>query len=216
MILARSGSKGLPNKNLLSINEKTLIELAIETSLAAETLDNVVFSTEDPDYAQIAKSCGIESPIIRPHELSSDTASSWDVVRHAVNFFESNLPVEPSVVVLIQPTTPLRTAQHIDKTVRMVVDNGFEAAITVRAIQYPVEWMFWINEKKHAVPVLPNSKKITRRQEASKVFQPAGTAYAVTRRRLNSIDPVEKDGLGFVLAHIAQNAVEGLSLCFGT
>ena len=205
VILARSGSKGLPRKNLLPIKNKTLIEHSVEISLGAATLDHVVFSTDDNGYAQIAKSNGIKFPIIRPSELASDTASSWDVVRHAVEFFEGCRQIEIDIVVVIQPTTPLRTAQHIDKTVRMVVEDGFKAAMTVREVQYPLEWMFWIDEKKQAVPVLPDAKKISRRQEAVKVFQPAGTAYAVTRRRLYSDEPLKKDGLGLVQVPFIQS-----------
>ena len=198
VILARSGSKGLPNKNTLPINNKTLIEHSVESSLAAQTLSHVIFSTDDNEYAQLAKSSGVKCSIIRPSDLASDRASTWDVVRHAVEFFEEFEQTEIDIVAVIQPTTPLRTFQHIDKTVLMVAEEGFEAAMTVREVQYPLEWMFWINERKQAVSVLSDSKKISRRQDAAKVFQPAGTAYAVTRRRLYSDEPLKKDGLGLV------------------
>ena len=124
VILARSGSKGLPNKNTLPINNKTLIEHSVESSLAAQTLSHVIFSTDDNEYAQLAKSSGVKCSIIRPSDLASDRASTWDVVRHAVEFFEEFEQTEIDIVAVIQPTTPLRTFQHIDKTVLMVAEEG--------------------------------------------------------------------------------------------
>lgn len=198
VILARSGSKGLVNKNTLKINDRTLIEIAVQTALESKNLDQVVFSTDSHSYASLARNAGATVPFIRPANLSDDTASSWCVVKHAVEFLRAHTQLVPTNVVLLQPTTPLRTVDHIDRTLDLLSSDHFEAAMTIREVQYPVEWMFWLDDNGRPKPVLPDAEVATRRQDTRKAYQPAGTAYAVTYSRLFSEKPMSRNRLGYV------------------
>lgn len=198
VIPARAGSKGVKSKNLLKIQDETLIERAIRIAIGSSYITNLVFSTDDNGYASIARKAGASKIVMRPSELSNDTASSWDVVRHAILAVEKDYSENIDIVVLLQPTTPYRTVSHIDNTIEKIVSGNYEAAMTVREINYPVEWMFYLDTESKAIPVIENKTKINRRQDARKTYQPAGTAYAVTRKRLFSKSPMGYEGIAYV------------------
>ena len=184
VIPARSGSKGVESKNLLKLGDETLIERTVRVSSGSDWISEIIFSTDDKKYADLAIKAGATKVVFRPQELSNDTAKSWDVVRHAIKTTEADSLSKADVVVLLQPTTPLRTIGHIDKVIEKIVLGEFEAAMTIREISYPAEWMFRIDEYLNAHHIIGNERQISRRQEARKTFQPAGTAYAVKRSRL--------------------------------
>ena len=195
VVLARSGSKGVKSKNLLKLGNETLIERSVRVALKSELLTDLIFTTDDKGYADIALSAGANSIVFRPSELSDDFASSWDVVRHAIVEVEKTKSVKTDLVVLLQPTTPFRTPFHIDEAVRAICDGKAQAAMTIKSVDYPVEWMFWLDENKLRQPILDPPRPIKRRQDSAGAFQPAGTVYAVTRERLFTDNPMVNDSL---------------------
>lgn len=128
LIPARSGSKGLPGKNTKILGSKTLIEYSIDFALESLTeADELCISTNDPLVIEIAKNKGITIPFIRPEQLSNDTASSYDVIMHALNHYET-INKKFDAVLLLQPTSPFRKHEDLqrlfkefDKDVDMVV-----------------------------------------------------------------------------------------------
>ena len=198
LIPARSGSKGLKSKNLLRIGDETLIGRSTRIALGSKFISDVVFSTDDSGYAEIAQKAGATRVVMRPAELSSDTASSWDVARHAVLTFEEDAKEKIDIVALLQPTTPFRTVSHIDDAIGEIVSGKYEAAMTIREISYPVEWMFYLDEASKAKSVVDSKDKITRRQDARCTYQPSGTVYAVTRSRLFSPSPMVSEAISYV------------------
>ena len=117
LIPARSGSKELKNKNLLKINGKTLLEIALQEAKKSKYINKVFLSTDSKSYKTILKKLKIENDYIRPKKLASNKASIYDVARHAVKWFEDQ-NYEIDYVVILQPTTPFRTAKDIDKVIR--------------------------------------------------------------------------------------------------
>lgn len=121
LIPARGGSKGIPRKNLAEVGGKPLLAWTVDAALAASELTRVVVSTDDDE---IAATAGVEV-LRRPAELSADDTPMLDVVRHAV------AELSPDVVVLLQPTSPLRRAEHVDAAVRLLLESGADAVVSV-------------------------------------------------------------------------------------
>ena len=126
LIPARGGSKEVPRKNLAPVGGKPLLAWTVEAARAASELTRVVVSTEDEE---IAAEAGVEV-LRRPAELADDDTPMLDVVRHAVS------ELGPEVVVLLQPTSPLRRAEHVDAAVRLLLESGADAVVSVVAIPH--------------------------------------------------------------------------------
>ena len=126
LIPARGGSKGVPRKNLAQVAGKPLLAWTVEAARAASELTRVVVSTDDDE---IAAEAGVEV-LRRPAELAADDTPMLDVVRHAVS------ELGPDVVVLLQPTSPLRRAEHVDAAVRLLLESGADAVVSVVAVPH--------------------------------------------------------------------------------
>ena len=112
IIPARSGSKGLKNKNILPLAGKPLIAYSIEAAIESRMFDVVFVSTDSEEYADIARQYGAEVPLLRPAEISGDRATSWSAVDHALEYYTSQ-GYDIECLMLLQPTSPLRTANDI-------------------------------------------------------------------------------------------------------
>ena len=112
IIPARSGSKGLKDKNIKFLNEKPLLAYTIETAKKSGLFNEIMVSTDSEKYAEIAKQHGANVPFLRSEKLSNDTASSWDVVKDVIGRYKE-LGLEFETVALLQPTSPLRTSSDI-------------------------------------------------------------------------------------------------------
>ena len=131
IIPARSGSKGVPGKNLKIVGGVSLLERAIRTALSTHCIDHVVVSTDSELIANDAKTFGAQAPFLRPDKLSNDTAKMVDVIEHAVLEFESSLNCEVTVIILLEPTVPFRTVEHIDKGVLRYYQGDCNSVVTV-------------------------------------------------------------------------------------
>jgi N-acylneuraminate cytidylyltransferase/CMP-N,N'-diacetyllegionaminic acid synthase len=123
IVTARKGSKGLPGKNIMSICGKPLIAWTIEQGLSSCYIDKLIVSTDCEEIASIAESCGASVPFLRPAELASDSASSIDVVFHAIKYLEKNDDYY-DLVVLLEPTSPLRQTTDIDGAIHLCDSIG--------------------------------------------------------------------------------------------
>ncbi len=139
LIPARGGSKRLPGKNLMEIGGKSLIWRALESAEGAGASTTVCLSTDDEQLAQEGRRFGDVVPFMRPAELASDTAQSFDVVRHAVDWFEDKGKVFDGVIVL-QPTSPLRTRHHVNEALKRFEDMHAEGVVSVCRAEHPPEW----------------------------------------------------------------------------
>ncbi|WP_262422527.1 acylneuraminate cytidylyltransferase family protein [Brevundimonas denitrificans] len=137
LIPARGGSKRLPGKNLADLHGRSLLQRAIDAGLAARGIDRLIVSTDDPAIAEAARAGGAEVPFLRPAELATDEASSLDVVRHAMDWADQDEPGAFSHLVLLQPTSPLRTAGDIDQTLTLCRDQDRSTAVSVTPAPKP-------------------------------------------------------------------------------
>lgn len=116
LIPARSGSKGVPHKNIKSLGGRPLIEWTIQACLKSRLIDRVIVSTDSQEYADIATKLGVEAPFLRPMEISGDRSTDFEFVLHALDWF-ANHGGEPNYLVHMRPTTPYRAPEVIDQAI---------------------------------------------------------------------------------------------------
>jgi len=131
LIPARGGSKSIPRKNIVPLAGRPLLAYTCQAALESRSISRVVISTDDEEIAQVARECGVEAPFLRPAELASDTAQSIDVALHAVDFLQESENWSTDVLVLLQPTSPLRTARHVDEAMAARKEAGAETVVSV-------------------------------------------------------------------------------------
>jgi CMP-N-acetylneuraminic acid synthetase len=123
VIPARGGSKRLPNKNILPCGGKPMIAHSIEAAAASQALDSTIFSTDSEKIRAVALEYGADAPFLRPAELATDSVRNIDVILHALDYLELEHGLAFDAVVLLQPTSPLRTARHIDEAIEVFLRN---------------------------------------------------------------------------------------------
>ena len=130
VIIGRAGSKRLPDKHLRMLGDKPLLSWTIEAAIHAETLTDVIISTDSLPMIEIANSYGVQVPFVRPSSIAGDESSALDVLKHVVDFFE-NKNEKYNSIVLLQPTSPFRTSLHIDKAVSLFYASNADTVTSV-------------------------------------------------------------------------------------
>lgn len=172
IIPARGGSKGVPGKNVRVVGNKPLIVWTIEAALAASHVDRVIVSSDDDAIIAVARSAGADVPFRRPGHLATDSASSIDVILHALD----ELPGY-DLVVLLQPTSPLRVAADIDGAIESCVRAGAPACVSVSEAEQSPYWMFQLEAGNRLRPLLGEIHTASRRQELPQVYMLNGAIY---------------------------------------
>ena len=121
IIPARGGSKTIKNKNIISLCGKPLIAYTIVEALKSKNLSNVIVSSDNEEIISVSTKYGAEVPFRRPKKLSSDNSLSIDVIKHSVNKMEKIHNITYDIVVMLQPTTPMRTSKHIDDALKKII-----------------------------------------------------------------------------------------------
>jgi CMP-N,N'-diacetyllegionaminic acid synthase len=134
IIPARGGSKRLPRKNVLNLNGKPLIAYSIEAGLNSKYIDKVIVTSDDDEILAISKKYGVNT-IKRPVELSSDMATTSDVIKHTMDNC-----AKYDYIVLLQPTSPLRTEKHIDKAIEFQQEKNANAVVSVCEVDHHPSW----------------------------------------------------------------------------
>jgi CMP-N,N'-diacetyllegionaminic acid synthase len=180
IIPARGGSKGLPGKNTVLLMGKPLICYTIEAAKKSKYVKLVVVSTDDKEIAKVAKITGAEVPFLRPAELAKDETPSLPVIQHAVKCIEELNRCIFDLVVVLQPTSPLRTEKIIDDAVEKVLNTEADSVVTVCKVDHNPYWSFVISKGK-LKPFIVNKKAITKRQDLPDVYALNGAVYVVRR-----------------------------------
>jgi len=180
IIPARGGSKGIPRKNLMWVAGQPLIAYSIEAARNATSVDRVLISTDDREVADVARQLGAEVPFLRPPELANDTAPMIGVLKHALAWLESQ-GVAVEALVLLQPTSPLRTSRHIEEAVALFRSTAASSVVSVVEVPHqfnPVSVMK-MTPKGALAPFLGDQSAITRRQDKSIAYARNGPAVLV-------------------------------------
>jgi len=136
LITARGGSKSIPKKNIAPLAGKPLLAYTCEAALRSGVLSRVVLSTDDAEIADVGRACGVEVPFMRPAAISGDDARSIDVALHAIDWLAENEGWQADVLVLLQPTSPLRTARHIAEALNVLHDTGADTVVSVMEVPH--------------------------------------------------------------------------------
>jgi N-acylneuraminate cytidylyltransferase/CMP-N,N'-diacetyllegionaminic acid synthase len=180
VIPARGGSKGLPGKNIVPLMGKPLICYTIEAAKNSKYVTRIIVSTDDEKIAKIAKENGAEVPFLRPADLAKDETPSLPVVQHAVKYIEDAEGCIMDVIVLLQPTSPLRNETYIDDAVEKILGTGADSVITVCRVKQHPYWNF-IAKGDSLCPFIRNDVNPTRRQDLPETYAPNGAVYVVRR-----------------------------------
>lgn len=172
LIAARGGSKGLPRKNVLLAGGKPLLAWTVQAALNAESVNRVVLSSEDDEIMAVALAAGCEVPFRRPSVLANDQASSMDVVIHAL----CELPGY-DYVVLLQPTSPLRTSSDIDAAFKCMRDHDAPACVSVTEAEQSPYWMYNLSGDDRMHSILESQPNFSRRQDLPPVYVLNGAIY---------------------------------------
>lgn len=181
LIPARGGSKGIPRKNMAFLANKPLMAWTIEAANESGVLDRLVLSTDDNEIAEAGRRLDIEVPFLRPAELATDNSASIDVCRHAVEWLEKNENYQPDFVMLLQPTSPLRIASDIRRSVELAVATQANSVVSVYEVHHHPLWMKVLDSEGWLLDLYPQSMAATRRQDLSPVFALNGAIYLVLR-----------------------------------
>jgi CMP-N-acetylneuraminic acid synthetase len=176
IIPARGGSKGLPRKNIKPLLGKPLIAWTVEQAKNSKYIDKVVVSTDDEEIAEISKKYGAEVPFLRPKELARDDSPTIDAIIHAINWFEERGEFF-DILILLQPTSPLRTTEDIDNAIELFLNNKDALSlISVKENEHPPFWSLEI-ENKFLKPLFGEEYFKKRRQELPKSYMPNGAIF---------------------------------------
>lgn len=208
LVPARGGSKGIPGKNVRPLAGRTLLEYAAQAARESGVIDRLVLSTDDEAIAAAGRRAGIEVPFMRPGELASDETPMLPVIEHAVATLEQD-GWSPEIVVLLQPTSPLRTPGHVRAAVEQLRESGADSVVTVVELPRHLspDYVMRIEEER-LVPFLPQGAGVTRRQDARAAFVRDGTVYAFWRRTLRETGSL----YGRVCRPLVLPAAESLTL----
>ena len=177
IIPARGGSKRLPRKNVLALNGKPLIAWSIEAGLKSKYIDEVVVTTDDAEISEISEKYGANVPFIRPNILSNDIASRSDVIRHTIEFYKVELKQDFDYIIYLQPTSPLRTENEIDKAVEYMFEKNGDAVISICEVEHPIQWSGTLPKDKSMVEFLGEAVKKSRSQDLKTNYRLNGAIY---------------------------------------
>lgn len=171
IIPARGGSKGVPRKNIRPLAGKPLIAWTIDAAHQSRYLDRVILSSEDAEIIEVAKRFNCEVPFVRPAELAQDHSAGIDPILHAIN----TLPTRYDFTVILQPTSPLRSAEDIDQAIKHCIDNQADFCVSVTAPDKHPYWHFKIDTTGHLQPLFADIG--SRRQDLPDCFALNGAVY---------------------------------------
>jgi CMP-N,N'-diacetyllegionaminic acid synthase len=173
VITARGGSKGVPAKNIRSLAGRPLLFWTIQAAQQSARINRLILSSDDAQIIRVAQELGCEAPFVRPAELARDETPGVLPVLDALERVRGY-----DVVVLLQPTSPLRSAADIDACVDLVMSADAPACVSVTAVQEHPFWTYWLQPGGRLERVCPeDSAGVARRQELPPVYRPNGAVY---------------------------------------
>ena len=184
VIPARGGSKRLPRKNIMMLAGKPLIQWTIEAGLESNAIDRLIVSTDDTEIAEVARACGVDVPFMRPAELASDVSNSYVVLEHAHQTLREQ-GEEYAYIVMLQPTSPLRTSMHIDEAAKLLEEKGANGVLGVTEIDHPVEWCNTLPDSLEMSGFIKASVANSQSQQFEKRYCLNGAVYITSINKMH-------------------------------
>ena len=182
IVPARGGSKTIPKKNIKFLNGKPLLSYTAEAALASHLVTKAILSTDDEEIAAVGRECGLDVPFMRPSHLATDLAPTLPVIQHAVAHMEAEEGFHSDIIIILQPTSPLRTAVHIDESLKLLMESSADSIVSVTEAPHScVPTSIMAFEEGKLVNYLPVDEKDNIRQKKSTYYMRNGAAiYAFT------------------------------------
>jgi len=195
VVPARSGSKGIPNKNMKILAGKSLIGWAGGCLGKLTWLDGKIISTDSFEYAEEGQKYGLDAPFLRPAELSSDTAGAVETVTHAILEGEKYYKKMFDIILIAEPTSPLREPKDIEETTRLLVTSGADSVVTVSGLssKYHPAKIFTIKRKKLVYYKKAGASVVSRQSLDNNYYMRNGICYAMTRTCLLNKEKIITD-----------------------
>jgi len=186
VVPARGGSKGVPLKNIHPLGGRPLIAHAADAIRQAGIFDRAIVSTDHPLIAETAKAWGLSVPFARPDHLSGDRVGDWEVLEHALRAIEQLDERRYDVLVMLQPTSPLRRGADVRGVVECLVDDGWEAVWTVSPTPLKYHPLKQLRRQADGRIQLwdDRGRQVVARQQLEPVYHRNGAAYALSRRAI--------------------------------
>jgi CMP-N-acetylneuraminic acid synthetase len=186
VVPARGGSKGVPRKNLAEVGGLSLVARAARVALALPWLDHAVLSTDDPEIAEEGRRHGLAVPFMRPAELAGDQAAAAPAWKHAWLASEAHFGRRYELSVWLQPTSPFRTPEDVERTVRALTEGGRQAATTVSRVpgHFTPQKILTRDDSGLIHHYLAEGAQVVARQQVPAYWYRNGLCYAVTRATL--------------------------------
>jgi CMP-N,N'-diacetyllegionaminic acid synthase len=173
LIPARGGSKAIPRKNLSLLLGRPLIAYTCDAARDSQLLTRTILSTDDSEIANTVQSLGIEVPFLRPATIAEDATPMIEVLQHAM---KALIPFRPDIVVLLQPTSPLRTGRHIDGAIQLLMDTNADTVVSVVEVPHQFNSVSVMSMNDGVLTPYVEGRPILRRQEKPRVFARNGPA----------------------------------------
>jgi len=214
IIPARGGSKGLPGKNIKLLNGKPLIAYTIEAALSSGVFEKVIVNTDSVEISEVAKEYGAEIPFLRPAALATDSATSLDMVRHTLYWYNERHE-HFSNIALLQPTSPLRNETHICEAFKIFKDRNVDSLISFVKEQHPIFWNKRIREDG-IVENLFSDEGASSRQNYIATYVPNGAIYMFKSDILNNKSLYTDHTFGYIMderSSIDIDSIEDFEYC---
>ena len=175
IVPARGGSKGLPGKNIKNLLGKPMIAYTIEEALKSKYITEVIISTDCNEIEKVAIKYGAKSPFLRPEYLATDSAKAIDNYIYTIDRLNKEFAYDIKDFVLLQPTSPLRTVEDIDKSIELFKDKNADSVVSYTEEHHPIEWHKYITEDGKFENIF--EEKLLNRQEIKKSYFPNGAVF---------------------------------------
>jgi len=179
IIPARGGSKGLPGKNIKLLLGKPLLAYAVEEAKKSKYITKIVLSTDDAAIAQVGKKYGAEIPFLRPPELATDTSLAPDTYIYTIERLKKEQGYAPEIVVILQPTSPLRTKDDIDNAIDLYLARKADSIISVVEFEHPIERARILTEDGRLENYQEGKIIPKNRADYRKAYSPNGAIYVL-------------------------------------
>ena len=200
IITARGGSKSIPRKNIIGLAGKPLLGYTAEVALASK-LDRVILSTDDEEIAQVGKDFGVEVPFMRPNELAQDESTSMEVVQHALKWLKENEGEEYDYLMILQPTSPMRSVDDIDACIDLAVTSDADSVMSMMELEDFSPKKLKIITSEGVIESLLESEgaQSGRRQDAEAVYKRNAAIYLTKVEHILNGDLFGERSLAYVM-----------------
>jgi N-acylneuraminate cytidylyltransferase len=185
VIPARGGSKGIPHKNIKPLAGKPLIYYTIDVARQIVSDDDICVTTDDAEIIDCVESYGLKVPFVRPSELATDTASTYDVLLHALNFYEQQ-GKRYDAMLLLQNTSPFRTSGQVKEAIKLY-SKDIDMVVSVKECSANPYYCVFEEDSEGFLSISKGKGDITRRQDAPKVYEYNGAIYVINPESLKKM-----------------------------